>query len=79
MIVRRTDDRAGAFSALPNAVNLAAEGTIIGDGRTWDTVQFVAAGSPDELSSIHAQVSQQVSGDAYVMAVRASMDSITQG
>ncbi|NDC46578.1 MAG: hypothetical protein EBZ68_03260, partial [Actinobacteria bacterium] len=79
MVVRRTSDRTSAFNEVPNAVNLAAEGTIIGDGRTWDTVQFVAAASPDELSSMHAKVSQHIAGDAYVMAVRASMDSITQG
>ena len=79
MVVRRTEDRASAFAALPGAVNFAAEGTIIGDGRKWDTVQFIAANSPDELSLLHTKVSQQIVGDAYVMAVRASMDSITQG
>lgn len=79
MVVRRTSDRTSAFNEVPNAVNLAAEGTIIGDGRTWDTVQFVAAASPEDLSSMHAKVSQHIAGDAYVMAVHASMDSITQG
>ncbi|NBO33836.1 MAG: hypothetical protein EBV02_05635, partial [Actinobacteria bacterium] len=79
MVVRRTSDRTSAFNEVPNAVNLVAEGTIIGDGRTWDTVQFVAAASPEDLSSMHASVSRQISGDAYVMAVHASMDSITQG
>lgn len=79
MVVRRTGDRPSAFALLPDAVNLAAEGTIIGDGRTWDTVQFIAASSPDQLLSMHAKVSQQITGDAYVMAVQASMDSITQG
>jgi hypothetical protein len=79
MVVRRTSDRTSAFNEVPNAVNLAAEGTIIGDGRTWDTVQFVAAASPEDLSSMHAKVSQHIAGDAYVMALRASMDSITQG
>ena len=79
MVVRRTSDRTSAFNEVPNAVNLVAEGTIIGDGRTWDTVQFVAAASPEDLSSLHAKVSQHIAGDAYVMAVRASMDSITQG
>jgi hypothetical protein len=79
MVVRRTEDRASAFAALPGAVNFAAEGTIIGDGRKWDTVQFIAANSPGELSLLHTKMSQEVAGDAYVMAVRASMDSITQG
>jgi hypothetical protein len=79
MVVRRTDDRASAFDALPDAVNLSAEGTIIGDGRTWDTVQFVAARSANELEDLHTTTSAKITGDAYVMAVRASMDSITQG
>jgi len=48
MVVRRTADRGAAFDALPNAVNLSAEGTIIGDGRKWDTVQFVAVSSHEQ-------------------------------
>ena len=79
MVVRRTPDRAAAFRSIPGAVNLAAEGTIIGDGRTWDTVQFVATGSSRELQSLIATLPTLPAGESYVMGVRASMDAITQG
>jgi len=79
MVVRRTSDRASAFASLSGAINFAAEGTIIGDGRSWDTVQFVAANSAAELERTIASLHGTVDGDAYVMGVRASMDAITQG
>ena len=79
MVVRRTADRAEAFAELAESVDFSAEGTIIGDGRKWDTVQFVAARSANELEDLHTTASAKITGDAYVMAVRASMDSITQG
>ena len=79
MVVRRTDDRASAFSAIPGAVNLSAEGTIVGDGRSWDTVQFVAVDSAAEMERAIASTSHLTVGDAYVIGVRASMDAITKG
>ncbi|MBJ7504328.1 MAG: hypothetical protein JHC86_00925 [Ilumatobacteraceae bacterium] len=79
MIVRRTSDRVAAFAAVPNAVNLTAEGTIIGDGRAWDTVQFLAVASASDAESLAKSVTATANGDAYVMTVRASMDAITQG
>jgi hypothetical protein len=79
MVVRRTDDRASAFSAIPGAVNLSAEGTIVGDGRSWDTVQFVVVDSAAEMERAIASTSHLTVGDAYVIGVRASMDAITRG
>lgn len=79
MVVRRTADRDGAFRDVPNAVNLAAEGTIIGDGRTWDTVQFVPVTSSEHLHHVVSALPKYPKGDAFVMGVRASMDAITQG
>ena len=79
MIVRRTSDRVAAFAAVPNAVNLTAEGTIIGDGRAWDTVQFLAVASASDAELLAKSVAATADGDAYVMTVRASMDAITQG
>lgn len=78
MVVRRAADRASAFRAIPGAVNLSAEGTIIGDGRKWDTVQFVAVGSMDELNETTSALPDYPKGEAFVMGVRASMDAITQ-
>jgi hypothetical protein len=79
MVVRRTADRGAAFEALPNAINLSVEGTIIGDGRKWDTVQFVPVESTEALTSLVSSLPPYAKGEAYVMGVRASMDSITQG
>ena len=79
MVVRQTADRANAFAAIPGATNLAAEGTIIGDGRTWDTVQFIAVDSPDEVAQIAASLSACAPGEVYVMGLRASLDAITKG
>lgn len=79
MVVRRAVDRGAAFDALPNAVNFSVEGTIIGDGRKWDTVQFVAVSSQEQLQSVVSSLPHYPTGEAFVMGVRASMDSTTQG
>ena len=79
MVVRRTESRSAAFAALPGATNFAAEGTIIGDGRTWDTVQFVPINSTSDAESLAKSLTTAAEGDMYVMTVRASMDAVTQG
>ena len=79
MVVRRTSDRSAAFREISGAVNLSAEGTIIGDGRKWDTVQFVPVSSRERLQSVVSSLPSYAAGEAFVMGVRASMDSITQG
>ena len=79
MVVRQTPNRDAAFGQLPGATNLAAEGTIIGDGRKWDTVQFVPIASDDEIELLAKSIPGTADGGAYVMTVRASMDAITQG
>ena len=79
MVVRRTENRSSVFAGLPGATNLSAEGTIIGDGRTWDTVQFVPVNSAGDTESLAKSLSPASDGDTYVMTVRASMDAITQG
>ena len=79
MVVRRTSNRIAACEALPGATNFVAEGTIIGDGRTWDTVQFVPVTSSGSVESLATSLSATVDGDLYVMTIRVSMDSITQG
>ncbi len=79
MVVRQTANRATTFTSLPGATNLAAEGTIIGDGRLWDTVQFIPVASTTDVESLANSMSASADGDMYVMTVRASMDAITQG
>ena len=76
MVVRQSDDRQRAFDALPEAVHFSAEGTIIGDGRKWDTVQFIPVQSVDEIDAIAQRVSTN-DGDAYVLGVQVTLDSIT--
>ena len=77
MVVRQAPDRQTAFSDLPEAVHFSAEGTIIGDGRKWDTVQFIHVKSVDDINEIAQRISTE-DGDAYVMGVQVTLDSITQ-
>ena len=58
MVVRRGTDPKTASAQLHGSTNFAAEGTIIGDGRKWDTVQFVAVDSEAELDKLHATTSE---------------------
>jgi hypothetical protein len=77
MIVRQTPQRDTAFAALTEAVNFAAEGTIVSDGRMWDTVQFISVQSADEVPAIAARIADAEPGTAYVMAVRVTLDAFT--
>jgi hypothetical protein len=77
MVVRRNVDVATAYTAIPGAVNFAGEGTIIGDGRKWDTVQFVPVSSVAEVETIAQFVKDSAEGDCYVMGVRVTLDCLT--
>jgi hypothetical protein len=77
MVVRRGTERASAFASLPGAVNFAAEGTIIGDGRSWDTVQFIAAASADEARAIAESAGGGPAGEDYAMSLQITLDSVT--
>lgn len=77
MVVRQASDRQAAFADLSEAVQFSAEGTIIGDGRKWDTVQFIHVNSVDDVAAIAQRISTE-NGDAYVMGVQVTLDSITQ-
>ena len=77
MIVRQTPQRDAAFASLPEAVNFAAEGTIVSDGRMWDTVQFIPVQSADEVPAIAERIANAEPGTAYVMAVRVTLDAFT--
>jgi hypothetical protein len=76
MVVRQSSDRDAAFADLAEAVQFGVEGTIIGDGRKWDTVQFIPVSSTAEVEAIAQRVSTE-KGDAYVMGVQVTMDNIT--
>ena len=77
MIVRQTPDREQILSSLPQSVGMWAEGTIIGDGRKFDTVQFVAVANQGEADALVASINNLAAGESYAMTVSASIDGIT--
>jgi hypothetical protein len=77
MVVRQTDNRNSAFSQIDSATNFAAEGTIIGDGRMWDTVQFKAFDTQTQADENAASLKDCLPGSSFVMTLDASMDAIT--
>ena len=56
---------------------MRAEGTIIGDGRKFDTVQFVSVANQDEADALVASINNLSAGESYAMTVSASIDGIT--
>ena len=78
MVVRQTSDRDAVFSSLPNSTGLTAEGTIIGDGRKWDTVQFALVDSDAAADTLVSSISGLAVGQSYAMTLHATLDSITQ-
>ena len=77
MVVRQASDREQVLSSLPNAVGMRAEGTIIGDGRNYDTVQFVHVATEQEADALVASINGLSSGESYAMTLSASIDGIT--
>ena len=77
MVVRQAADREQVLSSLPNAVGMRAEGTIIGDGRNYDTVQFVHVATEQDADALVASINGLSSGESYAMTLSASVDGIT--
>ncbi|MFM9136819.1 MAG: hypothetical protein ACKOQZ_01475, partial [Actinomycetota bacterium] len=77
MIVRQAADRDAVFRATPQATALTAEGTIIGDGRKWDTVQFAFVDSDESAESLVASLTDLAPGESYAMTLHATLDAIT--
>ena len=77
MVVRQTSDRAAAYTVLPGAANYDAEGTIIGDERLWDTVQFLVVDSEDAATAAASQLKGCEAGSSFVMTLRVSLDAMT--
>ena len=81
--------RAAAAVAVPNGVRVAGwfavEGTILGDGRSWDQVRFNAfpskaaftavATDPARLAAQHAHREPAIA-DTYALIVRPSLDRL---
>ena len=77
MVVRQSSDREQVLSSLPNSVGMRAEGTIIGDGRNYDTVQFVHVATEQDADALVASINGLSSGESYAMTLSASIDGIT--
>jgi hypothetical protein len=77
MVVRQAADRELVLNSLPNAVGMRAEGTIIGDGRNYDTVQFVHVATEQEADALVTSINGLSSGESYAMTLSASVDGIT--
>jgi hypothetical protein len=77
VIVRRTNEPDSAFSSLPTAVNFSVEGTVIGDGREWTTVQLVPVVSESDIKGLADSLGVSEPQSTYVLGVRASMDGLT--
>ena len=78
MVVRQTDDRSATFATIPTSTGLTAEGTIIGDGRTWDTVQFAFVDNDAAADAMVSSIPGLAEGSSYAMTLHATLDSITQ-
>ena len=78
MIVRQAADRNAVFSATPQATALTAEGTIIGDGRKWDTVQFAFVDSDASADALVGSIGGLAPGESYAMTLHATLDAITE-
>lgn len=76
MVVRRTDDRDGAFAELPGATHLAVEGLVVGDGRRFDTVSLLACTDAADARGHAARLALQP-GSSYAMVLRANLDGLT--
>jgi len=77
MVVRQAADREQVLNSVPNAVGMWAEGTIIGDGRKYDTVQFVHVATEQEADALVGSINGLSSGESYAMTLSASVDGIT--
>lgn len=78
MVVRQTEDRPRVFTTIPGSTGLTAEGTIIGDGRKWDTVKFAFVDSDSSADATVAAIADLEAGSSYAMTLHATLDSITQ-
>ncbi len=76
MVVRQTDNRREVF-ANPDAVSFDVEGTVLSDGRFWDTVQLIPATNEHEADALAQSMTDLVAGTSYAMTLRATIDGLT--
>jgi hypothetical protein len=77
MVVRQATDRAAIYAAMPSATVLDVEGTVLSDGRMWDTVQLISVAADADADALVASISGLVSGESYAMTLHATLDGLT--
>jgi len=75
MVVHRTNNRDDVLRTLPTAQSLLAEGVVIGDGRSWDVVQFLSVAGEADIQHIAEQYHDANHGATYVLGLRATLNS----
>lgn len=77
MVVRQTTDRESVLASIPKSVSFTVEGTVLSDGRFWDTVQLIPVATQTAADELAATLSHLAAGSSYVMTLRASIDGLT--
>ena len=77
MVVRQAADRAAIYAAMPSATVLDVEGTVLSDGRMWDTVQLINVATDADADEVVAGISGLVPNESYAMTLHATLDGLT--
>ena len=77
MVVRQTTDRESVLASIPESVSFTVEGTVLSDGRFWDTVQLIPVATQTAADELAATLSHLAAESSYVMTLRASIDGLT--
>lgn len=77
MVVRQAADRGAIYAAMPDATVLDVEGTVLSDGRMWDTVQLISVATDADADKLVASINGLVSGESYAMTLHATLDGLT--
>lgn len=77
MVVRQASDRDAVVASIPGATSFTAEGTVIGDGRSWDTVQFIPVADQAAGAALVSSLNDMQPGTSYAMTLRATIDGLT--
>lgn len=76
MVVRRTDDRQRSL-AETGGTGFLIEGTIIGDGRQWDTISFTEVADEIAADRMVADLDPHNHDDFYAMTLKTVSDAVT--
>jgi len=77
MVVRQAPDRAAIYAAMPDATVLDVEGTVLSDGRMWDTVQLISVATDADADEFVAGINGLAPNESYAMTLHATLDGLT--